>query len=1380
MHTLKQQLCETQTTARGQHQQIGELRRKLDLTAAALSTTEADLTQTVRDLKVERDELRASADDWSGKVERLTKELTERDMLLESKERELRDVTGRLRDAKAQLDVKNDKIESLEVELHDVGGIREELDDKVHQLVDLEHELEVTKLHLREQDEEIQRSQRRYQAMLEERDAEFYAEKERLREHVEQLRSTLVHPTTLDELLRERDETIAQLEEKLIEDAGKVEDLSEELTAEMEDNGRLRQELEVAVEEGRKVAEDLVGKSLGSREDGGELSQLQMELGEVQERIDAIRTENDRLKAAVEELKTALGVMEKRYEKEVGKNRELRDELEASRETSVVNDREMEKLKGRYDNVLGNLKKKCSELDSLQDQLNENRSASAAELATKSDEISQMLKQVVDLRCKLTEAQSELAAFQSVEATPLHIDADTDGLPEEMRTRYHAAVGEIKKLRKTLKDVQISREKLESNNYSLKQELKNMEIGYQDQLNQLSSKVHDLTTKLSVAERRVHRLDRRSSRYSSIGSSSELEGENTAQSSPRDSLVTQANIQEALASIHQGVLMSVVDTSSACSSVASSVAAESGNAENLTARITCLQNEISTSECKVRELTAKLVHHRQLEVELSVLQRSEASLKVQSQFQKEQIDALNKQLSEKPMEETAAHALQCHLRDAESKLVSTRETLDICRRNLTGIVEELTQEGSEFADTVRNKLEDIVCGCEIKMNICKDSDDSRNMKLFAERLALEAAIIGEMAQTCESGDLLGYRHDLQSVQKVNGILCSLEQQLSGIVTSESNAADKKQGEAIQVYSELLANKIMLQDRMTVLVGSIDTNADDANETGAHDDAVKKAASRALSKARSDLQLFPGSGNQSGLVVSRALVQNGLHTVVSQLSDQRARTCSEDDRRQAAEALWQSTLQELVERQNNALNAIEAYRFQKLVEIGDLFLRKRSSDVGIDNVAAMLVFDRDLLQGEFSAMMTKFIDGYLTDGCSVDDLLREERERFLSDLTQCCEMADNAEQVRDESCVSLDDKINSALMQLASMLAQKVAVVTLVSDISSQVPDSSPDHKQLVSRLQQTANAKHRVASYLINNDTRGSTEAPLAEITELAEYLATTDAQLLQHRALCESYAAAVSQEAAWQAELTYVTARLSQQHANDLQTLSDRLSNNRDGEVKELRRTAEERTQELRQKEARLADEVGDMQRHLADSRDQLERTETRFRQEISALKGGYEIRVRSLQQDLQSAGEDRDRLQAEREAGQAASDATAASLGEELAATHCRLERLQQERTQLERTNESVIAALREDLAKTKDQLRSVSADGGATGGHSESLEAEVSRLWKLLEDERRRHAVRLISTSPCGWKVRNRTNSLSQSNHPALASQGSIALATLFCLP
>ena len=1339
---MKQQLCETQATVRGQHQQIGELRRKLDLTAAALSTTEADLTQTVRDLKVERDELRASADDWSGKVERLTKELTERDMLLESKERELRDVSGKLREAKALLDVKNDKIESLEVELHDVSGIKEELEDKFHQLGDLEHELAVAKLHLREQDEEVQRAQRRHQATLEERDAEFYAEKERLRETVEQLRSNLVHPTTLDELLRERDETIAQLEEKLIEDNGKVEELSEELALEMDDNGRLREDLETAVEEGRKVTEDLERekKRLESKDEGEEFSQLQSELGEAQLRIDAIRKENDGLKAAVDELRTAVGVMERRYEEEVGKNKELRETLEASRETSVVNVQELQELTGKYDNVLGDLKNKSTELDSLQDQLDENRSASVAELAANSDEIGRTQKQIGDLKCQLTEAQSELAAFQSVEDTPLmHIDADTEGLPEELRTRYHAAVSEIKKLRKKLKDVQISHEKLESNNHTLKQELKNMEIGYQDQLNQLSSKVHDLTTKLSVAERRVHRLDRRSSRYSSIGSSSEPDGENTAQSSPRDSIVSQANIQEALASIQQGVLMSVVDISSACSSVASSVAAETvSQPENLTARITCLQNEISMSERKVQELTAKLLHHRQLEVELCVLQRSEASLKVQSRFQKEQIEALNKQLSGKPIEETAAQALQCHLREAETKLASTRATLDTCRRNLCGIVEELTREGSEFANSVRNKLEDIVCVCETRTDNYEDSDGSRNMKLFAERLALEATIIGEMAQTCESDGLLGYGHNLQSIQKVNGILLSLEQQLSGAAAPEGNTTDSTQGEAIQVYSELLANKIVLQDRMTVLAASIDANGDDSNETGAQDDAVKKAARQALIRARSDLQLTPGS-DQSGLVVSRALVQNGLHTVLSQLGDQRAKTCSEDDRRQTAETLWQSTLRELVDHQTNVLNSIEAYRCQKLVEIGNLFLRKRSHDGSIDNVAAMQVFDRELLLGEFSAMMTKFVDGHLTDGSCVGNLLQEEKERFLSDLAQCCKVSNDAEQVRDDSCVSLDDAINNALMQLASMLAQKVVVAALVSDMSTQVSGQhadtstgSPDHKQLVSRLQQAANAKHRVASYLINNDAGGSTDAPLAEITELAEYVAKTDAQLLQHRALCESYAAAVSQEAAWQAQLTYVTARLSQQHVIDLQTLTDRLSDGRDVEA--------ERIQDLRQKEARLADEVASMQRHLADTRDQLERTETRFRQEISSLKGGYEIRVRSLQQDLQSAVDERDHVQAEKEAGQAASESTAASLGEELAATHSRLEALQQERAQLEETNGGVILALQEDIGKLKDQLRDIS-DGGA--GHSESLEAEVSRLWKLLEDERRKHAVSLTSS-------------------------------------
>ena len=1400
VQTLKQQLCETQSTARGQQQQIGELHHKLDLTAAALSTTEAELTQTVRDLKVERDELRAAADDWSSKVERLTKELTERDMLLESKERELRDVTSKLREAKAMLDVKNDKIESLEVELHEVSGLKEELEDKIHQLDDLDHELTVTKQHLREQDEQMQRAQRTYQTTLTEREHEFYIEKAQLQQQVEQLQGALTHPdladTTLEELLSDKDETIAQLEEKLIEDNSKVQELSDELTLEMEDNDKMRQELDSVLEEQKKVAVELEQEKadrsrlekqvevLKGGDKGREpelvlrCDQLQTELVDAQQLIDMLRKENAGLKVAVEELTASVDELKKAYEEEVWKNKELQGLLETSQKSSAANLQELAQLKMNYDTALGDLKNTNSQLESVQDELAETQTASAAQLSSKSEELSCSQKQVAGLQSQLTEAQTELSTLQSAEAAPLHVDTDTalltEGLPEELKTRYHTAVGEIKKLRKKLKEIQISREKLESNNYSLKQELKNMEIGYQDQLNQLSSKVHDLTNKLSVAERRVRRLDRRSSRYNSIGSSSEPESENTAHSSPCGSIVSQANIQEALASIQQGVLMSMAENSSTCSSVASSVAAEAvsqpvppgGDAEGLVAKITSLQSEIAASESKVQALTTKLLHHRELEVELSVLQQSEASLKVQSQFQQQQINTLKQQLDEQPLEASAAQALQRHLQETETKLVSTCATLDACRQKLNGVVHELTPEGSELANTVRNKLEDIVAETETgKSSSC---DDGGNMKLFAERLALEAAILGEMAHMSESCDLQG--HDLASVQKASLLLLDLEQRLG--CGGVDKAAGSTQGETVQVYASLLTDKILLQDQMTKLVADMDATGDDLKEECADTETVKTAARHALSKAELDLQLPPNASQVSTSVVSRALVRNELSVVLTQLGDQQKRTDGAETRQQTTEKLWQSTLQGLIDRQNNLSDSIESYRSSKLAEIGRLFLQKHSRSV--DDVTAdattIQAFDRDLLLAEFTAMLMKFVDSYLPDRKWVEKTLEGEKERFMSDLTQYCGQSSSKEQTPDASDVitdaALDDVINSAMMQLASVLALKVTVAALVSDADNDTvtdtikSSTTNDRKQLVSQLRQTSQVKNRVASYLLNNGADGSTGAPPGDITRLAVHLAETDAQLQQHRALCESYAAAVSQEAAWQAELTYVTARLTQQHQDDIQKLSSQLPG--PDQVQELRDTQDERTQELRQKEAKLADEIGDMKRHLEEAQDELERKETSFRQEIAALKDGYEIRIRSLQQDLVQVGKERDLLQAEHEAEQADSNSKSTSLAGELATTQSRLQQLQQEREQLKKENDGVIAALKDDIAKLKEQMAATSA--ASTGGaadHSESLETEVSRLWKLLEDERRKHAVRLTDRHV----LMGRHRQLVQSSHRPL---------------
>ena len=62
---------------------------------------------------------------------------------------------------------------------------------------------------------------------------------------------------------------------------------------------------------------------------------------------------------------------------------------------------------------------------------------------------------------------------------------------------------------------------------------------------------------------------------------------------------------------------------------------------------------------------------------------------------------------------------------------------------------------------------------------------------------------------------------------------------------------------------------------------------------------------------------------------------------------------------------------------------------------------------------------------------------------------------MLDLTRHCKQSNDKDQIPDASGVtdnaSLDDAINSAMMQLASVLAQKVTVAALVSGVSTVTP-----------------------------------------------------------------------------------------------------------------------------------------------------------------------------------------------------------------------------------------------------------------------------------------------------------------------------------------
>ena len=78
-------------------------------------------------------------------------------------------------------------------------------------------------------------------------------------------------------------------------------------------------------------------------------------------------------------------------------------------------------------------------------------------------------------------------------------------------SRYKDTLKDLKQTRKLLQETERKREELETANYAHKQKLQSVEMGYEDQVNQMREKVTELTNKLAASDRRLKRFNRRSS-----------------------------------------------------------------------------------------------------------------------------------------------------------------------------------------------------------------------------------------------------------------------------------------------------------------------------------------------------------------------------------------------------------------------------------------------------------------------------------------------------------------------------------------------------------------------------------------------------------------------------------------------------------------------------------------------------------------------------------------------------------------------------------------------------------------------------------------------------------------------------------------------------
>ena len=250
VQTLREQLKEARETIKKQDETIRKLQAQRDTESTSITSNHAALNQAILDAKDEAEAWKEKARSLAARIKEVQKEIQEAEAKKTEMEKASKENVEELKDLRREVDVKADRIEVLEAEIDEGQALREELHEKEELICDLKQEIQVMKKQLREQDEQIQKQKKDSAKLIKQMEDEFYGEKEKLENHIQELQSRLDDTerrhsmsdtlnTDMADILREKDETIAQLEEKLIENGNKLEELQDEIRIEIEDDTKL-------------------------------------------------------------------------------------------------------------------------------------------------------------------------------------------------------------------------------------------------------------------------------------------------------------------------------------------------------------------------------------------------------------------------------------------------------------------------------------------------------------------------------------------------------------------------------------------------------------------------------------------------------------------------------------------------------------------------------------------------------------------------------------------------------------------------------------------------------------------------------------------------------------------------------------------------------------------------------------------------------------------------------------------------------------------------------------------------------------------------------------------------------------------------------------
>ena len=1299
---------ETNKLVKQKEKEIAELKTKLDVLCVQMDDSQKQLRKY--DSKIRSDKTKMKT--FSSEMKKLEAELKEKEAQI-------------LQQAHYLLEA-SEKIQGLEAaksEHQPVDFLKEQLSKKDLKITKLDEEVAKVNKDLNNFEKNMKTQRDDHEKNVSDMKATFTKQKcetekvlEQVKSELEQLRKKKEISDSLNcnmtDILKEKDETISHLEERLIEKDRKIEELSEEISIEVDDNQALKQSLDDFKEENNKlkiksdlVTEDVKKLELTLKSLNEEHKQYKLNISGKNDdikryQIDVAtwKSKAEQLEKENSELKSLGSNLQNRCDEMVQKLQSVEHQVDTLKKGHDASDLEYKKLKERYEMDAKEIVELQKTITKYEEQIQSQKEKFEQELDTKTKQASQSMERAAFLSVELSEARKTIKTdadkIQSLlKSGPESVivmekqksnKASNDNLAKkdmkEMKKSYTDVQTEAETLRKELEVTQGNCEQLNFSCKKLKEQIEKIEGEHETQIDMMEEKVAHLNQKLTEA------------------------------------LVENAKLQK---EINDKDTLSDTDSEGGLDTIKEDVE------EQHLAKITELEDELREYTDKWEEDQITINELRDKLVNISKNTSKTDSLPMGDQ----KVQSLQKQLDER---NGALSNCQNQIREVLGELEHSDSNMD----KQTAILEKMCR-----------KLKDIISDNSVCYSSQNRSVDrylpiavDPSLRHFAEKLALEAVLLGRIAYCVQtSHDCTNKNKHLIDLQLANDRITDLELLLEVMETENCAKNDEfqlKQKGSMKVFAELVAEKLIAEGEIAALLEEYkelsDNSIDDTSVSQLNCSWINEIILRAENTVRLD--------SNFDCVTNGAISQISLTHLVNKMQNNLLDTVNKTD---TGSENVETAHHKLIDRASDVSRKV------------DIIVEDR-----IQSIAKYIAIEAVNNGTNESEELSKLKHVERTIVSFVEKQI-EEQKKILNnglskELDQCCnnlidnsadrEMNHALNSIKEETYLQLDkqsekpggevESIPNAtkdedLRFFANILAQRALVSGMVGFIVkygedtgqksylqrhdsgvhtsfSPPPMGSTSKEPVSSMLDVSKNltAESEARHHLSKDILEGKLDLS-DHVTRLAEILLQVDSKISEHTKSHSFYVDNVVNSALTQAQIIYTMHRIDKKYLNKMSDVETGYRSH----VSKLTAQIDDLNASIDEK--RSNHERSDL---VSKHRQELENLSDEHKKELEFIIQKYEKEKKALHDAMDKLEEDLDELQTEKNTS------------------------YEKQIHDLEKEIDDIQEKHNKEIEALQGEIFNMSMDTESNNIDVEEMNSEIDRLKQQLEIEKRKHTVRL----------------------------------------